>query len=211
VTGIPSPAPDYEEQLQMEEDPSRPADILPDEITRGAGEGERPPARRRREGAGRPEAEGTAAVAVDAAMTREPVSIGPEATVEEAAGALLEAGVRHLPVVDTDGRIIGILSERDIRERIGADPREWFRAAVEVLEDQVGRIMVPDPITVQAGTPLLDVLEILERERVGAIPVVDQDDRLVGILSYVDALAWMREVLAQRRGGRGAGSPLPGT
>ncbi len=140
-------------------------------------------------------------VEVDTVMTRNPIFAGPESTVEQAASALLEANIRHLPVVDTDRRVIGILSERDLRERIGGDMREWFHAAGEVLQDEVGRLMTPDPVTVREGSSLTEALETLENERVGALPVVDEDDRLVGILSYVDALAWMRDVLSERRSG----------
>jgi len=155
----------------------------------------------------RVEAHGVPPVAVDRMMTQKPISIGVDATVEQGGGAMVLWDIRHLPVVDANGRVVGILSERDLRERIGGDPREWFHAAAEALQDEVGRVMTPDPIVVRSGSSLTDALETLENERVGAMPVVDEDDRLVGILSYVDALAWIRDVLAERRNSPGGERP----
>ncbi|MFY0583215.1 CBS domain-containing protein [Cystobacter fuscus] len=60
---------------------------------------------------------------VDTLMTHEPYTLGPDATLEEAAGVLIDADVRHLPVVDEDERLVGILSERDLRERLGGGAR----------------------------------------------------------------------------------------
>jgi CBS domain-containing protein len=155
----------------------------------------------------RPPARESSGVLVDSVMTRDPESISPEDSVERAAGTMLEAGIRHLPVVDDDGRVLGIVSERDLRERIGADEREWFRAAASVLEDSVDHLMTPDPAVIRSGTSLLDAVEILERDRVGALPVVDDDDRLVGILSYIDVLDLMRDALARRRAAFAAEPP----
>ncbi len=146
---------------------------------------------------------------VDALMTHEPLALGPEVTLDEAAWALIDAGVRHLPVVDDDNRLVGILSERDLRERLGGESREWPHAAREALEERLGNVMTPDPLALRSGTPVARALEIFTDERVGAIPVVDDDGRLLGIVSYVDLLRWLRE---QRAGGsraeEGEGAPL---
>jgi CBS domain-containing protein len=58
--------------------------------------------------------------------------------------------------------------------------------------------MTPDPISIRKGTPLADALEILTVERVGALPVVDDMDEVVGILSYIDLLAWLRDNFGRR-------------
>ncbi len=145
-----------------------------------------------------PSAREAPSLSVDDVMTAEPISVPPDASLGEAAGTMLEAGVRHLPVVDSDRRVIGMLSERDLREQFGANPRDWFRAAADVLDEHVEQVMTNDPVTVRGGAALADALESLERERVGALPVVDEEDRLVGMLSYVDALSWMREAMLKQ-------------
>jgi CBS domain-containing protein len=147
---------------------------------------------------------------VDVLMTHEPRALGPDATLDEAAWTLVDAGVRHLPVVEEDGRLVGILSERDLRERLGGKAREWPHAAREALEERLGNVMTPDPLALRTGTPVARALELFTDERVGALPVVDEDGRLRGILSYVDLLRWLRERPAGSRAEeREGGAPLP--
>ncbi len=130
---------------------------------------------------------------VDAAMTRGPVTVEPESTLADAAGALLQGGFRHLPVLDGERRLVGMLSERDLRTHLGADVEGFSEATLDALTEPVSEAMTPDPISVRSGTPLAEVLETFAIERVGALPVVDEADKLVGILSYVDLLMWLRD------------------
>ncbi|WP_187345307.1 CBS domain-containing protein [Cystobacter ferrugineus] len=146
---------------------------------------------------------------VDMLMTHEPYALGPDATLEEAAGVLIDADVRHLPVVDEDERLVGILSERDLRERLGGGAREWPRAARQVLETRLGEVMTPDPISLRSGEPVAQALEIFTDERVGAIPVVEEEGRLLGILSYIDLLRWLRERSEEAREREGGEPPSP--
>lgn len=138
---------------------------------------------------------------VDALMTRNPVTVEAETSLAEAAQALLTAEARHLPVVDPDGRLVGMLSERDLRQWLGTEMGDWSRASQDVLDEPVGNAMRPDPLALPEGAPLSRALAILTDERVGALPVLDDEDRVVGVLSYVDVLLWLR----QRARAEGAG------
>jgi CBS-domain-containing membrane protein len=131
-------------------------------------------------------------VVVDAVMTHDPVSVGPETCLAEAAEALLQGGFRHLPVIDDAGRLVGILSERDLRTRLGLEVEGFCAATLEALTAPVSEAMTPDPISARVGAPLSEVLEAFTTERLGSLPVIDDADRLVGILSYVDVLRWLR-------------------
>ncbi len=144
-------------------------------------------------------------VTVDRVMTGNPATIEPEATLSDAAEELLRGGFRHLPVVDAAGRLVGILSERDLRGKLGTDLEDFPEATLESLSEPVSSAMRPDPITVAPTTSLGEVLEIFADERVGAVPVVADDERLVGIVSYVDLLGYLRE----RGGGPPAHAPSP--
>jgi CBS domain-containing protein len=126
-------------------------------------------------------------------MTSGPATIDPEATLGEAAGRMLEGGFRHLPVLDAGGSILGMLSERDLRARLGVELERFPDAATGLLDEQVERAMRPDPLTVGDDAHLREVLEILGNERVGAVLVVDDAERLVGIVSYVDVLQFLRD------------------
>lgn len=135
---------------------------------------------------------------VEAIMTRCPITVRAEASVGDAARALREGGFRHLPVLDQGGRLVGILSERDLRAFLGVEIERFSKATLDALTRPVFEAMTPDPISVRAGTPLADALEILTVERVGALPVLDEMEGVVGILSYIDLLAWLRDAFGRR-------------
>jgi CBS domain-containing protein len=144
-------------------------------------------------------------VPVEKVMTRNPATIEPEATLSDAAEIIVQGGFRHLPVVDGAGRLVGMLSERDLRTRLGIDLRQYSEATLEALSEPVSSAMSPDPISIGARTQLAEALEIFADEKVGALAVVDESERLKGILSYVDLLAYLRE----RGGGPPARRPEP--
>jgi CBS domain-containing protein len=131
-------------------------------------------------------------VPVEAVMTPSPVTVEQDAPLADAAGALLEGGFRHLPVLG-DGRLVGMLSERDLRSHLGTEVAAFTDATLEALDELVSEAMTPDPISVRTGTPLSEALAIFANERVGAVPVLDEADQLVGILSYVDIFCWLRD------------------
>lgn len=140
----------------------------------------------------RPSAYPPAPVSVDSVMTSNPVTLEADASLGDAAETLLRGGFRHLPVVDEQGRLVGMLSERDLRTRLGVEMEGFWDATLEALSEPVSEAMTPDPVSVRSGTPLAKALEALALERVGALPVVDEADQLLGILSYVDVLAWLK-------------------
>lgn len=126
-------------------------------------------------------------------MTSDPITISADSTLGEAAGALLEGGFRHLPVLDADDRLVGMLSERDLRSAFGTDFIDWTSVEQDRLDEVITNVMVPNPVVVRASNRLVDVLDVFTDERIGAVPVLDDEDRLVGILSYVDVLVWLRK------------------
>jgi CBS domain-containing protein len=132
-------------------------------------------------------------VPVDVVMSRRPVTIEPTATLSDAAERLLEGGFRHLPVVSPEGRLAGMLSERDLRSRLGTEAAAFFGATLEALQEPVAEAMTPDPLFVRTGAPLADALRIFADEVVGAVPVLDPSDRVVGIVSYVDLVRFLRD------------------
>lgn len=135
---------------------------------------------------------------VEVIMTRSPVTVRAESSLGDAARAIREGGFRHLPVLDHARRLVGMLSERDVRTLLGVEIEHFSKATLEALTRPVFEAMTPDPISVRWGTPLADALEILTVERVGALPVVDETEQLVGILSYIDLLGWLRDNFGRR-------------
>ena len=104
-------------------------------------------------------------------MTPDPVTLSPDTSVHEAAQALAEHRISGAPVVDTDGSIVGIVSEYDLIARTGRTVRDVMTRAV---------ISVPDTATLDR------VRALLVTQRLKRVPVVNSQSQLVGLISRAD-------------------------
>jgi CBS domain-containing protein len=122
-------------------------------------------------------------------MCSPPRSVTVRETLADALLLMVGTEVRHLPVVDGSGVLVGMLSDRDVRELVG-DPVAVLRDETfsETLSLPVEEVMKRNPVAARADQPLETLAWALLDERVGAVPVIDDADRLVGIVSYVDVL-----------------------
>ena len=140
---------------------------------------------------------------IERLMTWPVITIDESSPLSDAADALVHGAFRHIPVTDASGRLVGMLSERDLRARFGTDLRNFTRATYEAQTELVSSVMTPDPLSIPATARLADALAIFADDRVGALPVIDEDDKVVGIVSYVDLIAFLRKprrAWARRRG-----------
>jgi acetoin utilization protein AcuB len=120
------------------------------------------------------------------AMTSVTVTLSPSDDVRDAATTMLRERVRHLPVVDADNRVLGIVSEADLRTALG-DLETVLR------EDDIGpdpwpvaTVMTPHPFTTTSDSTLGEAARVLLAHRFSALPVVDDEARLVGIVTTTD-------------------------
>lgn len=143
-----------------------------------------------------------ATVEVGRLMTVDPITLDSSATIGDAATTMLEGGFRHLPVIDGDGNLAGMISERDLRAHLGTDFIDWSNLEQDRLEEPLSNLASPNPVVVRSHSRLSDVLDVFTDDRIGAVAVLDSEDRLVGILSYVDILVWLRD------GARAAAGPM---
>ena len=125
-------------------------------------------------------------------MTKNPITVGPEATVREVMDLMLDKDIRHVPVVER-GELVGMISDRDVRQLS-------FSALVEggagQLRVPVSTLMSGDPISVGEESSSGELIDVMLDQKVGAVPVVDEaDGRLVGIVSYMDVLKYARDAL----------------
>ena len=112
------------------------------------------------------------------AMTPVVRTIRPSQTVVEAAASMKSEDVGALPVVEDGGRLLGMVTDRDIVVRVvaeGHDPSEV----------RVGDIATTDLITVEAAGDLDDALKLMARHQVRRLPVVE-DGRLAGVVAQAD-------------------------
>jgi acetoin utilization protein AcuB len=123
-------------------------------------------------------------------MTEDPATISMTATVGEAVRTLQSLDIRHLPVLDEEGALVGMLSDRDLRglsfpEMIG---EEYMGAVQTALDAPVSSVMSSDVVAVEVEDDVSLIIELMLDRKIGAVPVVDSEDMLVGIVSYVDLL-----------------------
>jgi len=121
-------------------------------------------------------------------MSRVPVTAAADDSLLDAAARMAARNVRHLPVVDGERHLVGILSDRDLRTVVGDVSRPFAPgdAKVRLQSLRVADAMTREAFSVRQNTPFADVVRIFTDQRVGAVPVVDETDRVIGIISYVD-------------------------
>ncbi len=145
-------------------------------------------------------------------MTRPVVSLSPEMTLEQAAERLAEKGISGAPVVDNDGRLLGVLSESDLLRHLNqiadADLRDlrlarplhslallsilgreghakWAEVYSKLRKALVADAMTRDVHTAHPSDDLETVAALMIRENINRVPVLERD-RVVGILSRAD-------------------------
>jgi len=111
-------------------------------------------------------------------MSRDPVAISPEASIQEAIELMKEHSIRHLPVVDGQERLVGWVSDPELRG-------VFIASMIEELT--VGDVMISDPITVSSTDVLEQAALLISKHKIGGMPVLE-DGKLVGIITVVDIL-----------------------
>lgn len=128
-------------------------------------------------------------------MTEAPIVAHATTTVGDALVQMREAEIRHIPVLER-GELVGMVSDRDLRTwSLDALMRSSPEQAAARLKHRVGALMTGVPITIDAEAGLGDAVDLFLEHRVGALPVIAPDGALVGIVSYLDVLRAIREVL----------------
>jgi CBS-domain-containing membrane protein len=144
--------------------------------------------------------EGLPDVKVDQIMTRDVVTVPPEATLAEVVEKLLDKPYTALPVVDSAGRLVGIISDTDLLERgdmevsislkRATDP-QLARSLITQLQQNsrtVSQVMTADPVTLGPQASLSAAARLMGKRKLKRLPVVNGDKRLVGMLSRFDLL-----------------------
>ena len=142
---------------------------------------------------------------VSRSMVSQVITIDKDASVFEAQEKMAANGIRHLPVVEADNRLIGIVTDRDIRSVMPYSlikEKDIAREREKLAHLRVEDIMTRNPKTISPMYTIQDALLMIQKEKVGAFPVVDDKGELQGILSVRDLLRAFINVL-------GIGQPGP--
>lgn len=120
----------------------------------------------------------------------------------DVAGDIMGMGyIRHLPVVDTENRVVGIVSQRDLfRASISSvlkfskdKEQEWMHTI------KVRDVMSPEVTTIDREAGMVEAVDKLVAEKFGCLPVVDEDGKLVGLLTETDCLRCFHDLLKTRQ------------
>lgn len=132
-------------------------------------------------------------------MSRHPLTIRPNAALDTALKRMREEKVRRFPVVNNDGKLVGIVSEKDL---LYAAPSPATSLSIYELHYLYSRlsvqdVMTPKVITAGENDPLEEAARIMVDNKVGGLPVV-RDGELVGIITETDVFKTFMEMLGAR-------------
>lgn len=121
-------------------------------------------------------------------ISKEVITISPEASVKQAFGLMKSMGIRHLPVVK--GKVLkGIVTDRDLRRPKISDVFKSWHELYRINDDiQVEDIMVSPVLTIGAEAPIREAAQVMAEKRIGALPVTDSKGQMVGIITESDVL-----------------------
>ena len=135
-------------------------------------------------------------------MTRRPITVGEDASVNEALELMHREHIRRLPVVDKEGKLVGIVSELDLL-KVSPSPATTlsiYEIPYLLARIKMRDIMTRDVITVTEDTPLEEAARIMADNKIGGLPVM-RGDKLVGIITETDIFKIFLEMLGGRETG----------
>jgi CBS domain-containing protein len=120
----------------------------------------------------------------------EPIRLGADASVREAIERMVSQHRAAVVIVDAEGRLIGIFTERDVLIRVlgeGRDP----------VTTRLGAVMTPQPEALSAGDRICFAVNRMSTAGFRTIPLVDGDGRPIGIITVNDVVKWLAEIFPE--------------
>lgn len=135
-------------------------------------------------------------------MTPNPICGYPDMPVTEAQGLMRECEIRHLPIVDSENKLVGLITQRSLLRALPADVSMFsaFEVSYVLSRIKVHEVMTKLVVTIDEDTALEEAARILADRRIGCLPVMRGGD-LVGIITDNDLFTMMVELLGARRSG----------
>jgi acetoin utilization protein AcuB len=128
-------------------------------------------------------------LSVERWMSKRVFTTKPDSCLIDAFEIMRDHRIRHVPVVEGD-KLVGIVSDRDVRSALPSRrglQEGWASLGESLLSTRVAQVMSVMPIRIAPGASIREAAQIMCRDKIGALPVVD-DGRLIGILSAEDIL-----------------------
>ena len=143
-------------------------------------------------------------------MSRNPITTRPDISVPEAQALMKREKIHHLPVVDRDGKLVGIVAEKDLlyASPSPATTLSVYEIASLLAKLTVDKVMSAKPQTVTEDVPLEEAARIMADRNIGGLPVM-RGTTLVGIITESDLFRGFIELFGARQ--KGKTTPLPAT
>ena len=144
-------------------------------------------------------------------MTTDVVSVGPDTSLLKVGKLMKDHHIRRIPVVDDNGQVVGIISDRDVRDASPskATTLDMYEMHYLLAELKAKNIMTAKPITVKPTDTVEQAALIMLDNKVGGLPVVDDNGKLVGIISDHDVFKALVDITGARMGGLQFAIELP--
>jgi len=135
-------------------------------------------------------------------MTKRPITVHPDTPIDDALKLMRDSKVRRLPVLDKAGKLVGIITEKDL---LYVSPSPATSLSIHELHYLISKIkvqdvMTKDVITATEYTPLEEAARVMADNKIGNLPVM-RDDKLVGIITETDAFKVFLELFGAREKG----------
>jgi CBS domain-containing protein len=141
-------------------------------------------------------------------MTADPITVSPQTSLQEAIQILVEKKISGLPVVNSEGKLVGIISETDLTwQATGVDtppyimfldsviylqnPAKHNQEVHKALGQTVEEAMSDRPVTIKATHLVRDAAKIMHEKKIRRLPVVDEQSNLIGIITQGDVVRMM--------------------
>jgi acetoin utilization protein AcuB len=134
---------------------------------------------------------------VGSRMSREVMTVGPDDPLRSAVDLEMRMKIRHIPVVDDAGKLVGIVTDRDIKRALPSPLMRSAREDYDSLLDgtAIAQVMTREPLSIAPEASIKEAVKLMVEKKVGGLPVVTAG-KLVGIFTQTDALKICLELLS---------------
>jgi CBS domain-containing protein len=131
-------------------------------------------------------------------MTRQVICVNPETSLLETAERMAAANISGIPVINSQDKVIGVISEKDFLKKMGAEPSGSFMGVISQCLKNKGCVALPirgktaadimssPAVTVSPGRPLSEISRLFAEKQINRVPVVDPEGKILGIVSRAD-------------------------
>ncbi len=132
-------------------------------------------------------------------MTRRPITVGQDETINEGLALMRQEKIRHLPVLDKHGKLVGIVTEKDLlyASPSPATSLSMYELHYLISQIKIKDVMTKEVITAHENVPLEEVARMMADNKIGCVPIV-RDGDLAGIVTETDIFKVLLELMGAR-------------